>query len=59
MMRLKQDTEQDWPELINRQDVIFHHDDARPHTSLAIQQMLKKFGWEPLMHPLYSPDLAP
>ncbi|GBP23708.1 hypothetical protein EVAR_13663_1 [Eumeta japonica] len=36
----------------------FHHVNARSHTSLAPQQILGKFGWEGLMHPPYSPDLA-
>ncbi|GBP77741.1 Mariner Mos1 transposase [Eumeta japonica] len=29
------------------------------HTILATQQILKEFGWKVLMHPPYSPDLAP
>ncbi|GBP17505.1 Mariner Mos1 transposase [Eumeta japonica] len=32
---------------------------ARPHTSLIIQQILRDFGWEVLMHSPYIPDLAP
>ena len=52
LMRLKQ-------ELINRRRMLFHHDNARPHTSLATQQKLRKFGWEVLMHPPYISDLAP
>ncbi|KAL0859687.1 hypothetical protein ABMA27_010802 [Loxostege sticticalis] len=58
LMRLKQEVERKRPELINRRGVVFHHDNARPHTSLATQQKLSEFGWEVLMHPPYSPDLA-
>ncbi|KAG5316799.1 SETMR methyltransferase, partial [Acromyrmex insinuator] len=46
-------------ELINRKDVVFHHDNVRPHTSLMTRQKLREFGWEVLMHPPYSPNLAP
>ena len=47
------------PELINRKGIIFHQDNARPHTSLVTRQKLRELGWELLMHPPYSPDLAP
>ncbi|CAK9801870.1 Histone-lysine N-methyltransferase SETMAR [Anthophora plagiata] len=43
----------------NRKGVVFHHDNARPHTSLMTRQKLRELGWEVLMHPPYSPDLAP
>ncbi|KAL0880861.1 hypothetical protein ABMA27_002044 [Loxostege sticticalis] len=59
LMRLKQEVERKRLELINRRGVVFHHDNARPHTSLATQQKIREFGWEVLMHPPYSPDLAP
>ena len=47
------------PELVNRKGVIFHHDKATPHTSLATCQKLLRLGWEVMLHPTYSPDLAP
>lgn len=47
------------PELVNRKGVVFHHNNARPHTSLMTRQKLLQLGWEVLPHPPYSPDLAP
>ncbi|KAJ0174850.1 hypothetical protein K1T71_009958 [Dendrolimus kikuchii] len=59
LMRLKQKVQRKRPELINRRGVVFLHDNAKPHISLATQQKLREFGWKVLMHPPYSPDLAP
>ena len=47
------------PELVNHKGVIFHYDNATPHTSLATRQKLLRLGWEVMLHPPYSPDLAP
>ncbi|XP_015189019.1 PREDICTED: histone-lysine N-methyltransferase SETMAR-like [Polistes dominula] len=47
------------PELINSEGIVFHHDNARSYTSLETHQKLRGLGWEVLMHPPYSPDLAP
>ena len=47
------------PELVNRKGVIFHDDNVTPDTSLATRQKLLKLGWEVMLHPPYSPDLAP
>ena len=47
------------PELINRQHIIFHQDNARPCVSLMTRQSLLQFGWEVLIHPSYSPNIAP
>ena len=47
------------PELVNRKSVAFHHDNARPHASLTTREKLRDLGWEVLMHPPYSPDIAP
>jgi len=59
LQRLQQAIERKWPELINRRGVIFHHDNARPYTSVMTRQKLRQLGWEVLMHPPYSPDIAP
>ena len=57
--RLKLAIEQKRPALVNRRVIVFHQDNARPHTSLMTRQKLRELGWEVLMHPPYSPDLAP
>jgi hypothetical protein len=35
------------------------HDNARPHTAAATQDLVATFGWEQSDHPSYSSDLAP
>jgi len=41
------------------QSVVMIHDNARPHTAAAMQNLITTFGWEQFDHPPYSPDLAP
>jgi [histone H3]-lysine36 N-dimethyltransferase SETMAR len=57
--KLNDSLKQKRPELINRKGVVFHKDNARPHTSLVTRQNLLQLGWNILLHPPYSPDLAP
>ncbi|GFU78050.1 mariner Mos1 transposase [Trichonephila clavipes] len=57
--RLKIGIEQKWPETANRRGIVFPQDNARTLTSAVTCQNLRKLGWEVLMHPPYSPDLAP
>jgi len=57
LQRLQQAIKRKRPELINRRGVVFHHDNARLHTSLMTRQKLRELGWVVLMHP-YSPDIA-
>ena len=45
-------------ELVNRERIIFHQDTARPHVFLMTRQKLLQLGWEVLIHPPYSPDIA-
>jgi histone-lysine N-methyltransferase SETMAR len=35
------------------------HDNARPHTAAATQDLIATFGWEQFDHPPSSTDLAP
>jgi histone-lysine N-methyltransferase SETMAR len=39
--------------------VMMLHDNARPHTATATQDLITTFGWEQFNHSPYSPDLAP
>lgn len=40
-------------------EVLFLHDNARPHTAKRTKRKLLELGWELLPHPPYSPDMAP
>ena len=46
-------------ELVNRKYIIFHQDNARLRVSLMTRQKSLQLGWEVLIHPPYSPDIAP
>jgi len=34
-------------------------DNAQPHASGAVSEILEKYGWQVLPHPPYSPDMSP
>jgi hypothetical protein len=35
------------------------HDNARSHASGTVSEILEKYGWQVLSHPLYSSDMSP
>ena len=45
--------------ILDVDNVIILHDNARPHVANKTVNKLRKFHWEFLEHPPYSPDLAP
>ncbi|GFV76805.1 putative DD34D transposase [Trichonephila clavipes] len=57
--RLKLAIAQKRPELANRRGVGLHQDNARTYMSVVTCQKFWELDWEVLMHPPYSPDLAP
>ncbi|XP_046828276.1 histone-lysine N-methyltransferase SETMAR-like [Vespa crabro] len=57
--KLNDALQQKRPELINREGVVFHQDNARHHTSLVSRQKLLQLEWDTMLHPPYSPYLAP
>ncbi|GFX68701.1 mariner Mos1 transposase [Trichonephila clavipes] len=59
LTKINNAVEEKRPELTNRKGDVFHHDNARTHTSLVTRQKLLELGWDVLPHPPYSPDLAP
>ena len=47
------------PELWENQSWMLHHDNAPAHASLLIRSYLAKYQTSVVLHPSYSPDLAP
>ena len=59
LVKLEEAIKEIRPEFAHSKKIVFDHDNARPHTSLATLTRLLEFGWEVMSHPPYSPDLAP
>ena len=57
--QLKAALDEKRPELVNRKGIIFHQHNTRLHVSLMTRQKLLQLGWEVLIYPPYSPDIAP
>ncbi|GFV53142.1 histonelysine Nmethyltransferase SETMARlike [Trichonephila clavipes] len=57
--RLKPAIDQKRLDMASRRGVVFHQDNASLYTSVVARQKLWELVWEVLMHPPYSPDLAP
>ena len=58
LMKLGKEIKEKRPEMGTRKGVIFHQDNARPHTSLVTRKKLLELGWEVMPRPSHSPDLA-
>jgi len=39
--------------------VLIFHENARPHASGVVSEILEKYGWQVLPHPPYSTDMSP
>jgi histone-lysine N-methyltransferase SETMAR len=57
--KLKLEIQKSRPELINRKGVVFHHANAKPHTSLKTRKKRTHFYWDVLPKASYSKDIAP
>ena len=56
--QLKAALDKNCPELVKRKCIIFHQENTRLPVSLMTKQKLLQLGWEVLIHPSYSPDIA-
>jgi len=47
------------PEMWKNGNWLLHHDNVPAHTSLVVREFLTKNNMTTVLHPAYSPDLAP
>jgi histone-lysine N-methyltransferase SETMAR len=47
------------PALVIRKGVVLLHDNAKPHVAKVTRETIIRLRWETLVHPQYSPDIAP
>ena len=59
LIKLDKEIKKKRPGLTTRKGVIFHQDNATPHTSLVTRKKLSELGWEVMSLRPYTPDLAP
>ena len=48
-----------WYFLVIPKGVIFYYENVTPHASLATRKKLLRLGWEMMLYPPYSPNIAP
>ena len=55
-----------WKELLHKnhkhwliEEIVFHHDNAKPHAFVITVQNLMEFSWDVLPYPPYNPDFTP
>jgi len=59
LKRLRDAVRRKRPELWQSGECWLHHDNAPAHKALSVKQFLTKNSMTQLLHPTYSPDLAP
>lgn len=60
LINLKRALQEKRPAIANKNyKVLFHDDNARPHRANIVQKLVEEMGWDRLVQPAYSPDLAP
>jgi hypothetical protein len=47
------------PALVTRKGVVLLHDNAKPHVAKVTRETIISLGWETLVQPPQSPDIAP
>ena len=47
-----------WGQLVVQNSIILHNN-ARSHTAAAVTDLLRRWQWKILKHPLHSPDMSP
>ena len=58
LMQMHENLIKKQPSLVNRKVPILLQDNARPHVCKMTLEKIKELGYETLVHPQYSPDLA-
>jgi histone-lysine N-methyltransferase SETMAR len=58
MQKLRRKMHKNRPDLLGDGPLIFH-DNAHPHLTKVVADLLSKYEWEVLPHAPYSPDMSP
>jgi len=59
LRRLRENVRRKQPEMRKNGDWLLHHDNVPAHTSLVVREFLTKNNMTTVLHPTWSPDLAP
>ena len=59
LVRVQENLLKKQPALVNRRQVLFLQDNARPHVARITLAKIAELNWEIMLHPPYSPDISP